>query len=233
MTPPLTTCYTHTDRFLVSVDCIVVGFHEKDLKILTFKRVLEPGKGEPSLLGGFVKSDEGITNAAQRVLTKLTGIRDLYMEQVGTYGEPLRDPADRVISVAYVALMNIQDYDQQLAEKYKTQWISLEECSQLIFDHQRMVDDAIKLLRRKASSFSIGFNLLPEKFTLTQLQALYEALYCETLDKRNFRKKILSLDILNRLEEKDKIHSRKGAYFYMLTPDYQEKLKKENYSFPD
>ncbi|MEG1617010.1 MAG: NUDIX domain-containing protein [Bacteroidales bacterium] len=223
--------YSHTDRFLVSVDCIVLGFHEKELKILTSRRLLEPEKGKHSLFGGFVFASESITQAARRVLHKLTGIDHLYMEQVGTYGDLNRDPAERVISVAYVALINLEDYDPGLMEEHHAEWLNLEESDLLIFDHKKMVNDSVQLLRKKASAFSVGFNLLPEKFTLTQLQALYEALYSEPLDKRNFRKKVLSLDILNRLEEKDKIHSRKGAYFYTLSDEYQKKLQKENFSF--
>ncbi len=223
--------YSHSDRFLVAVDCIVFGFTNKEIRLLTFKRAIEPEKGKPSLIGGFVQSDESVEDAAKRVLNKLTGIENLYMEQVATYGAIHRDPAARVISVTYFALINLEDYDEELLTRYDAKWIPLSECQDLIFDHKQMVDDAMALLRRKASAFAIGFNLLPEKFTLTQLQSLYEALYCEALDKRNFRKKVLSLEILNRLDEKDKRHSRKGAYFYMLSDDYQAKLKKETYSF--
>lgn len=224
------TTYTHPDRFLVSVDCIVLGFHHTELKILTFKRNIPPFEGKQSLLGGFVNKEESIDEAVQRVLSKLTGMDSLYLEQVGTYGDVARDPGGRVISVVYYALINMADYDPSLLEKYDAKWISLAECDNLIMDHKQMVTDAIAILRRKASAFAVGFNLLPEKFTLTQLQSLYEALYCEPLDKRNFRKKVLSLDILNRLDEKDKIHSRKGAYFYTLSPDYLDRLKEDSYS---
>ena len=191
--------YTHPDRFLVSVDCIVFGFYNTELKILTFKRKIEPDLGKPSLLGGFVNKNESIDVAAKRVLNKLTGIENLYMEQVRTYGDIDRDPAGRVISVVYYALINVEDYDYSLLEKFDAKWISLHESNVLIFDHEVMVKDAVNKLRKKAATFDIGFNLLPEKFTLTQLQYLYEAIYDEPLDKRNFRKKILSLDILNRL----------------------------------
>lgn len=223
--------YNHPDKFLVSVDCIVLGFHQTELKILTVKRKLEPAIGRLSLLGGFVNTGESINQAAKRVVHKLTGLQHLYMEQVGTYGDVCRDPGGRVISVAYYALINMDEYDSSLLEKYDAQWLTLSSCDSLIFDHKKMVNDAIQLLRKKASAFAVGFNLLPEKFTLTQLQSLYEALYSETLDKRNFRKKILSLEILNRLEEKDKLHSRKGAYFYTLSEEYIKKLQKESYSF--
>ncbi|MGL4293869.1 MAG: NUDIX hydrolase [Bacteroidales bacterium] len=225
-----TTIYNHPDKFLVSVDCIVLGFQMMELKLLTFKRNIAPFEGKKSLLGGFVNENESVDEAVQRVLHKLTGMDSLYLEQVGTYGNIDRDPGGRVISVAYYALINIQDYDTSLLEKFNAEWISLSESNELIMDHKRMVDDSIAVLRRKAAAFSVGFNLLPDKFTLTQLQSLYEALYCEPLDKRNFRKKVLSLDILNRLDEKDKINSRKGAYFYKLSPEYQEKLIKDSYS---
>ena len=184
--------YTHSDRFLVSVDCIVFGFHDTELKILTFKRKIEPQIGAPSLLGGFVNENESVNDAAKRVLNKLTGIDNLYMEQVATYGDIDRDPAGRVISIVYFALINIEDYDHSLLEKYDASWLPAEEWPLLIFDHKKMVDDAIRKLRKKAATFDIGFNLLPEKFTLTQLQSLYEAIFSENLDKRNFRKKVLS-----------------------------------------
>lgn len=225
-----TNTYTHADQFLVSVDCIVLGFHNKEIKLLTFSRTIEPEKGKPSLIGGFVKEHESVEDAAKRVLHGITGIENLYMEQVGAYGSVDRDPGARVISITYFALINLADFDLHSPEKFGAGWISLNQCSDLIFDHKKMVQDAIALLRQKAGAFEVGFNLLPEKFTLTQLQSLYEALYSEPLDKRNFRKKILSLEILNRLDEKDKRHSRKGAYFYTLTEDYQTKLRKENYS---
>ena len=120
-------------------------------------------------------------------------------------------------------MINVEDYDYSLLEKVDAKWITLHESNVLIFDHEVMVKDAVNKLRKKAATFDIGFNLLPEKFTLTQLQYLYEAIYDEPLDKRNFRKKILSLDILNRLEEKDKLHSRKGAYYYILNENYKNK----------
>ena len=213
--------YIHPDRFLVSVDCIVFGFHDTELKILTFKRKIEPQIGAPSLLGGFVCKEESIDDAAKRVLDKLTGIDDLYMEQVATYGDLDRDPAGRGISIVYFALINIEDYDHSLLERYDSSWLSKEEWNHLIFDHRKMVEDALKRLRKKAATFDIGFNLLPEKFTLTQLQSLHEAIYSESLDKRNFRKKVLSLNILDKLEEKDKMHSRKGAYYYKLNENYR------------
>ena len=223
--------YKHPDKFLVSVDCIVLGFDTNELKLLTFKRAISPLAGCRSLLGGFIYEDESIDQAAQRVLQKLTGMESLYMEQVGTYGNPERDPGGRVISVAYYALINMEDYDPALLETHNATWISLSESHLLIMDHAQMVSDAMVMLRRKAAAFDVGFNLLPDKFTLTQLQALYEALYCEELDKRNFRKKVLSLDILNRLNEKDKLHSRKGAYFYTLMPGYVDKLRRATFSF--
>lgn len=225
-----TTTYSHPDTFLVSVDCIVLGFDATELKILTFKRTLPPYEGNKSLLGGFVNANESVNDAVQRVLHKLTGIESLFMEQVGTYGNIDRDPGGRVISVAYYALINMEDYDTSLLEKYDATWIPIADRHHLIMDHQQMVNDAIAILRRRAATFDVGFNLLPDKFTLTQLQALYEAIYSEPLDKRNFRKKVLSLDILNRLDEKDKLHSRKGAYFYTLSEEYVEKLRAESYT---
>lgn len=155
-------------------------------------------------MGGFIKSGESIGEAASRVLTECSGIDNLFMEQVGAYGDVTRDLGERVISVAYYSLVNMNDFNPELLKEHNAQWTKLSEVPNLIFDHNQMITDTLVRLKRKAATRPVGFNLLPEKFTLPQLQSLYEAIYQTPLDKRNFRKKLNSMDILEKLDEKDK-----------------------------
>ena len=213
--------YQNKDTFLVAVDCIIMGFRENELHILIARRPFEPLQGGWSLMGGFVNAYENINDAAERVLGEFTGIGDIFMEQVGAYGELNRDLADRVISIAYYALVDMEQFDTTLAEKHDARWIKISQLPELIFDHNKMVKDTLNILQRKAAMKPIGFNLLGEQFTLPTLQSLYESIYQETIDKRNFRKKLMSMDILEKLDEKDKSTSKKGAFYY--------KFKKEKY----
>ena len=223
--------YKGQARFLVSVDCVILGFIGNDIKLLTFRRKIEPNVGGLSLLGGFVYEDETIDEAANRVVSALTGLDNVYMDQVGAYGNLDRDPGERVISVVYYALISIDDYKNSIISASDSQWVNLDRAEELIFDHKQMVDDAITQLRQQAALFSIGFNLLPERFTLTQLQTLYESIYAEKLDKRNFRKKILSMNILERLDEKDKINSKRGAYYFVFNKEKYEEMLRRGSSF--
>lgn len=208
------TFYASQETFLVAVDCIILGFSEHEIKLLVHNREMEPSMGGLSVMGGFVRKDESVNDAAVRVLTDLTGLEDIYMDQVGVYGEVNRDPGERVISSAYYALIDISSHDETLLEKHKAYWVPINQADLLIFDHAQMVRDAISILRRKAAIQPIGFNLLPEKFTLTQLQALYEGIYGHPMDKRNFRKKMMGFDYLEKTDEIDKSGSKKGAYYY-------------------
>lgn len=206
--------YENQDQLLVAVDCIIFGFTENEIKLLAFNRTIEPARGGLSLMGGFVHKNESVQQAAINVLNSLTGLGDIYMEQVGVYGEIDRDPGARVISCAFYALIDIASHDEKLLEAHNAFWININRCDELIFDHPKMVRDAMEILRQKAAVKPIGFNLLPEKFTLTQLQSLYEAIYDHPLDKRNFRKKMQNMDFLEKLDEIDKSGSKKGAFFY-------------------
>jgi len=223
--------YTEYDRFLVAVDAIIFGFDGQELKLLLVKRNFPPAQGEWSLMGGFLKGDESVDEAAVRVLHKLTGLGNVYLEQLQTYGDIARDPGERVISVAYYALIKIDDYDKSLAEKYHASWFPIQQYPNLIFDHNEMVSKALRRLRRKAQIQPIGFQLLPEEFTLPQLQKLYEAIFQKDMDKRNFRKKILGFDVLQKLTEKDKEGSRKGAYLYRFDRHKYEHLLNEGTGF--
>lgn len=221
--------YSAQQTFLVAVDCIIFGFKENQIRLWVHNREMEPAKGGVSLMGGFVREHESVREAAKRVLTDLTGIDDIFMEQVGFYGEVNRDPGERVISCAYYALIDINAHDEALFERHRAYWMDVRECDSLIFDHAQMVHDAILILRRKASIQPIGFNLLPEKFTLTQLQSLYEAIYDHPLDKRNFRKKMLSMKFLLKTNEVDKSSSKKGAYLYCFQAN--ENATYDNFGF--
>src|SRR4051812_11734308 len=183
--------YKNHQRILVAVDCIIFGFDGSHLKALLIKRSFEPEKGRWSLMGGFVGKDENADEAATRVLHDLTGMKDIYMEQLYTFTDVDRDSAGRVVSVAYFALINIEDYDEQLQREHEAKWFPLNKIPSLIFDHKKMVMKAKELLRQKVSNHPIGFELLPYKFTLQQLQGLYEAIYEATLVNENLTKQCL------------------------------------------
>ncbi|WP_294629331.1 NUDIX domain-containing protein [uncultured Bacteroides sp.] len=206
--------YGANPTFYVGIDCIIFGFNEGELNLLLLKRNFEPAKGEWSLMGGFVQNNESVDEAAKRVLAQLTGLEDVYMEQVGAFGAIDRDPGERVISVAYYALININDYDRELVKKHNAYWVNINELPQLIFDHPEMVARARQLMKQKASSEPIGFNLLPKLFTLSQLQSLYEAIYGEDIDKRNFRKRVAGMDYIEKTDKIDKLGSKRGAALY-------------------
>ena len=210
----MTTFYSEHSKAYVSVDCIIFGFDEGHLRILIGKRQMDPGWGEWSLYGGFVNHNESVDEAASRVLYELTGIKNIYMKQVHTFGAVDRDPGERVISVAYCALINVKDYDQSLLEEHEVQWVDLEKLPKLYSDHNKMVNKAITMLRRRINTEPLSFNLLPELFTLTQLQHVNEAILGEEIDKRNFRKKIKTIDFIEKTDLIDKETSKRGAALY-------------------
>ena len=212
--------YQKEDQVLLAVDCIIFGFDKTNLKILLIKRNFEPEKGKWSLIGGFLKKNENLDQAAIRVLRTLTGLSDIYMEQLYTYSKVDRDPGQRTISVAYFAVID------------SARWFDLGEAPSLIFDHGKMIQKAISRLQRRAMTMPIGFELLPEKFTMRQLQNLYESILDKKLDKRNFINKINSLDVLIKLDEKDMTVSRKGAYLYVFDKEkYEKKVAEDGFSF--
>jgi len=221
--------YSEHEKFHVAVDSIIFGYDEegRELKVLLLKRNFQPAKGEWSLMGGFLKNNEGVDEAAKRILNQLTGLSDVYMEQLYTFGELDRDPGARIISVAYFALIKINASDLELVRTHGATWVPISAMPQLIFDHSAMVDRALKKLQIRARTQPIGFELLPDKFTIPQLQGLYEAIYNKTLDKRNFRRKLLSMDLLEKQEEKEKESSPKGTWDYPLeAPNIETFLKR-------
>lgn len=223
--------YKSHDRLLVAVDCIIFGFNGKELKALLIRRGFEPERGKWSLMGGFVNREESVDAAATRVLQQLTGLKDIYMEQLYCFGDTHRDTAGRVVSISYFALINIANYSEQLTHDHEAAWFPLNRIPELIFDHREMLMKAKQRLQEKVSNHPIGFELLPMKFTLPQLQSLYEAIFETSLDKRNFTKKILSLGILNKQNEKEKESSRKGAFYYVFDRMKYEKLQVNGVKF--
>lgn len=216
---------------LVAVDCIIFGFDGNQMKVLLIKRDFDPKKGKWSLMGGFVDKHESVRDAAYRVLGQLTGLTNVYLEQIGCFGDVERDPGGRVISVAYFALIKIEEHDERAKHDYNSRWHNLNEIPKLIFDHEQMVTLAKEKLRDKVASHPVGFSLLPLKFTLQQLQSLYEGILEKQLDKRNFTRKILDLHILKKLDEKDKSNSRKGAFYYTFDKKKYDSLEKGSFRF--
>ncbi|MGY5847783.1 NUDIX hydrolase [Salegentibacter sp. HM20] len=223
--------YYEQDKLYVAADCVIFGFDGESLKLLVFKRRVEPLKGEWSLIGSFVNLDEDVSLAAQRVLLEITGLRDVYMQELRSYGAANRDPGYRCISIAHYALIRLSDYDRELVEKHGAHWYSLDELPNLVLDHNKMLQDALHRLRKNARYQPIGFELLPEKFTIPQLQKLYEVIYQNELDSRNFRKKLLSLNLLIKLDEKDKSTSRRGAFLYKFDHKKYYELAEKGYDF--
>jgi len=164
--------YKNIDPVYLAVDCIIFGFDGNDLKLLLIKRGFEPEIGKWSLMGGFVNKDESIEEGAQRVLEKLTGLKNIFMKQLHIFGETGRDPVARTVSVAYYALINIHDYDKGLVKEHGARWFTIKGIPRLIFDHSEMISKAIEALRKDAKYSPVRFELLPEKFTLPQLKRL-------------------------------------------------------------
>ncbi len=208
--------YKEHARHFVSVDCVIFGLHKGKLNILLIKRRMMPGKDKWSLMGGFVEENESLDDAAKRVLYQLTGLEDVYMDQVGTFGDIDRDPGARVISVAYCALLNFDDQDHQRVTENDAHWIPLDEMPELFFDHPQIVVKALEYLRQQVHRKPLVFQFLPELFTLSQLQSVYEAILGEKLDKRNFRKRIMESNSLEKTELMDKNNSKRGATLYRL-----------------
>ena len=222
--------YKNKSTFLVAADCIIFGFKDKELHVLLTRRPVEPMAGEWSLMGGFVSENESLENAAKKVLFDYTQQEGIYMEQVNAYGKVDRDAGGRVISVAFYALVRLEEFDTSFAQKFDARWINIKELPDLVFDHNKMVEDALTLLRFKVSMQPIIFEFFDEKFTLPALQDLYEAIYQREIDKRNFRKKLSSMNILDKLAEKDTVSSKRGAFYHRFNEKkYKELLDSGKY----
>ncbi len=223
--------YTTEDKLLLAVDCIIFGFDKQNLKILLIKRQFEPEQGKWSLIGGFMRKDENLDEAANRVLHTLTGLHDIYMEQLYAYSDVNRDPGQRTVSVAYYALIDVESHSFDGIQLDSAEWFDMDMRPKLIFDHEEMVEKAISRLRRRARTMPIGFELLPDKFTMRQLQALYESILGIPLDKRNFINKFKSLDVLVKLDEKDMTVARKGAFLYRFDKEKYDRKVQDGFDF--
>jgi hypothetical protein len=170
-----------------------------------------------------------LNDGAKRILYQLTGLKDIYLEQVFVFGDIHRDPVERVLSVCFYALIKIEDYDEALGKSHDAHWFPVQQRPQLIFDHEQMVEATLNRLRRRAGYQPIGFELLPEKFTMMQLLNLYEAIYERSFDVGNFSKKILSLGILVKTNEKQRWGSKKGSYLYAFDQASYDSIKEKGF----
>ena len=207
------TAYQSHPKFYVSVDCIIFGFKDSRLQVLIHQRPYEPGMGELSLIGGFVQSEESVDSSAKRILKEFTGLNNVYMQQLATYGEVERDPGERVISIVYYALINVDNYDAHLSDIHNAKWVDVDDLPTLCFDHNDMVQQARHMIGETIKSEPIGSNLLPRYFTLSLLQTLYESILGTSIDKRNFRRSISEKDHIQATDKRDR-SSRRGAILY-------------------
>jgi 8-oxo-dGTP diphosphatase len=219
-------------RPALTVDCVVFGLDEEDLKVLLIQRDLPPFQGQWALPGGFVRMEEALDDAARRELREETGISDVYLEQLFTFGDVERDPRGRVVSVAYYALVNLADHRVQAATDARdAAWFAVSDVPSLSFDHDKILGVASQRLKGKVRYEPIGFELLPPKFTLSQLQRLYETVLERPLDKRNFRKKILSMGVLVETDEIQQDVAHRAARLYRFDEDRYRRLKKKGFNF--
>jgi 8-oxo-dGTP diphosphatase len=216
----------------VTVDCVVFGLDEEDLKIILIERGLEPFRGRWALPGGFINLDESLEQAALRELQEETGIGNVFLEQLYTFGDVNRDPRGRVISVAYYALVNLRDHTvKATTDARSAAWFSVDDIPKLAFDHDKVLDMALRRLRGKVRYEPIGFELLPQKFTLTQLQSMYEKILEQEIDKRNFRKKILGMDLLKEQGEVQMDVAHRAARLYQFDEKKYRLLKEKGFNF--
>jgi 8-oxo-dGTP diphosphatase len=217
-------------RPALSVDCIVFGLDDESLKVLLIRRGGEPFAGTWALPGGFVLLDETLEDAARRELAEETGVRLSYLEQLYTFGAIDRDPRERVVTVAYFALVKLLDHSVQAAtDASDAAWFAVDDLPKLAFDHAKIVEVGRTRLRNKVRYEPLGFELLPRKFTLSQLQRLYEVVLDRTLDKRNFRKKVLALDILEELDEVEQDVAHRAARLYRFDERKYRKRKRDGW----
>jgi 8-oxo-dGTP diphosphatase len=214
----MTGSYVVHPKFHVSTDCVIFGYENDELKLLLYPRRFTPSAGEWSLMGGFVQEHESLEMTSARVLKQTVGLENIYMEQVGGFSNPNRDPGDRVISMAFYALIRINEHDRELVNTHGARWWPITDLPELIFDHKEIVQLALEKLQQTASYKLIGKELLPELFTLTQLHSLYNAIFQRSFDAGNFRKKLASLNVLERTAVKETSTSKRGAYLFRFNP---------------
>jgi 8-oxo-dGTP diphosphatase len=215
-----------SNRIALSVDCVIFGFDENKLKVLLIRSDLKKYQGRYSLLGDLVNPNEDLSAAAYRILKQRTGLNDLYLEQVETFGSVGRHPAGRVVTVAYCSLINVQHHKLRILEN-DLHWHDIKSATELAFDHQDIFDACYNRLQKRIQEHPLGFNLLPKKFSLRELQNLYEAILDIKLDRRNFRKKFFSMDFLIDTGEMEQdVPHRPGKLYKFNYEKYEKKKKK-------
>ena len=209
--------FTEIKTHEVTVDVVILTIVENKLKVLLLKRVNEPFRGRWAIPGGFIRLSENLDDAALRVLKEKTNVQNIYLEQLYTFGDPLRYPNTRVITCAYFALLRAEDIDVKIVDESQVaeiEWHSVENLPPLAFDHKEIIEYSLKRTRERLELCPIAFQLLPKKFTLTELQKSYELILKKDLDKRNFRKKVLATNMLIDLNECTKTGSKRPAALY-------------------
>ena len=220
-------CYKYPHP-AVTTDCVIFGFDGSELQVLLFERGIEPFKGKWAFPGGFLNMDETAGEGAMRELKEETGLENAYIEQFNTYSEPGRDPRERVITIAHYALVRIQEVKGG-DDAAKAQWFPIDEVPQLAFDHDKILRDAMRKLRERIHFEPIGFELLPEKFTMRELQILYESILGVKFDRRNFAKKMMHYELLNQLDETVRPTAKRDALLYSFNKDNYELFKKKGF----
>lgn len=219
-------------RPALATDCVIFGFDGGELKLLLTEREKEPFKNKWALPGGFVFMEETTEDCAKRILLEKAGIKNVFIEQLYTFSDIDRDPRERIVSVAYYALVNKPQYELLAGrDTVKAEWFELSKLPKLAFDHSKILKTAIQRLKGKVSYQPIGFELLNEKFTLTQLQVVYESILEISIDKRNFRKKILGMGLLKALDEKEKNVAHKAARYYSFDKKAYKDLTQRGFHF--
>lgn len=216
----------------LSVDCVVFGFQNPDLEVLLIKLDVDPERGSWSLPGGNILLDEGLDNAAARVLEELTGVNDIYMEQVSAFGAVDRFPLHRVVTFTYYALINPELYMLKAGIKASdVKWFRINEVPEMPFDHNQILESALNRLKARVRYRPIGFELLPKKFTLTHIQNLYQSVLGHNLDKRNFRRKIMKMNLISKLDEQQRGVAHRLPQLYSFDKRTYVKLRKNGFNF--
>lgn len=216
----------------VTIDCVIFGFQDGNLEVLLVKHARGIKKGEWGLPGGWIKKEEGIDLAANRLLKELTGLENIYLEQLKAFGNPSRFPLGRIITIGYYALINKEKYNVKAGyTASEAEWFRIEKVPKLIYDHNEILEFSLEKLRNRVTQTPIGFNLLPEKFTLLQLMQLYEEIMGVKMDKPNFRRKFLKMKLLVDLDEKEKDVSHRAAKLYKFDDEVYARLTKKGFNF--
>lgn len=216
----------------ISIDCVIFGFEKGNLEVLLIKRAIEPEKGKWALPGGFILKNEEMDEAGMRILKETSAIENIYMEQLSVFGNVDRYPDRRVFTIGYYALVSPEKYSLHPGiDTTEVSWFKMSELPDLAFDHGKIIAAALKRLRSRVRTKPIGFELLPKKFTLPKLQNLYESILGVILDKRNFRKKLLKMNLLIKLDEKEKGNIKRAANLYRFDKKTYNKLAEKGFSF--